>query len=944
MIELVLLGLLIYVARKGQRPDVAALERRVARLEAELEHLRSGTVPATAPPPSVDTVVPVLPPADEAPQAEDALEPPLPTPEPATPRFRPPSIDWERWIGVQGAAVVGGVVLALAGLLFFRYSIEHGLISPALRIALGAIVGLACIVAPEMRWRSRYLDAANALTGAGIAILYGTVWAAHARYALVGFAPAFALMASVTAIACVLSVRHASLVVALLGLVGGFATPLLLASGAERPIALFGYLLLLDVALLAIAERRGWPILALASLAGTTLHQLWWIGFQMTGVQSPIALVILGVFALLFAFLTSRHDADETDAWGTTRAGAVLLPFGFAFFVASNPRIAPSLVPLSLLLGLLSAAATWIGRRQRRSWMALAAASGDVAVIAVWTLARALTPDVTWQLVLSAVGLAIVFHLFVETSDDARADGSGVAAGAAASGLLAALAVGVFYAESGTLWPWLGGWLALAALLQRNEARSGTPWLSTIAAAEVALGLFLALLYPRFLPPATAQVVLVLVAAAFQLATMMRAPAPARHDSERAAASIALLALVVLCVVPAPPVQYFVAALVLGALAAAAATRMASGSWYLATVAVTALTDGCIFLVPSHGPFGTMAFGLQLITVVLFTAWPLFASRLRDEVRTWWGAALAGPFWFLPMRELFVQRWGDAWIGMLPVALGLVAGAAAWQARTLWPSDDPGRRTALTWLGASALGFLTVTIPLQLDREWLAIGWALEAWAVTLLWRRLDHPGLKYFALALVVVVTARLATHDALFEPYPLPAWRIVNWLLYTYLVPAAAFLGVASVLAPREVARLLPWERESLYAREAPVGATVAGLAAIGVVFLWINLAIAEWFADSDVVRLTAERLPARDLTTSIAWALYALGLLAIGMARGIKGLRGLSLAFLLLAIGKVFLHDLGALRDLYRVAALLGLAASLILVSLAYQRFVFGGKAGG
>ena len=53
---------------------------------------------------------------------------------------------------------------------------------------------------------------------------------------------------------------------------------------------------------------------------------------------------------------------------------------------------------------------------------------------------------------------------------------------------------------------------------------------------------------------------------------------------------------------------------------------------------------------------------------------------------------------------------------------------------------------------------------------------------------------------------------------------------------------------------------------------------------------------------------------------------------------GLRWLSLSFLLVTIGKVFLYDLGALRDLYRVASLVGLALSLILVSLLYQRFVF------
>ena len=36
-------------------------------------------------------------------------------------------------------------------------------------------------------------------------------------------------------------------------------------------------------------------------------------------------------------------------------------------------------------------------------------------------------------------------------------------------------------------------------------------------------------------------------------------------------------------------------------------------------------------------------------------------------------------------------------------------------------------------------------------------------------------------------------------------------------------------------------------------------------------------------------------------------------------------------------MFLYDLGELEDLYRVASLLGLAITLILVSFAYQRFV-------
>jgi uncharacterized membrane protein len=118
---------------------------------------------------------------------------------------------------------------------------------------------------------------------------------------------------------------------------------------------------------------------------------------------------------------------------------------------------------------------------------------------------------------------------------------------------------------------------------------------------------------------------------------------------------------------------------------------------------------------------------------------------------------------------------------------------------------------------------------------------------------------------------------------------------------------------------------------------------------VFLWLNFVIENRFAPSapsepdQRLTLFSDELAgsarhARDLVTSLAWGVYALVLLVLGTARRISPLRWASLAVLVLAIGKVFLHDLGHLDGLYRVGALLGLALSLLGVSLFYQRFVF------
>jgi uncharacterized membrane protein len=123
-----------------------------------------------------------------------------------------------------------------------------------------------------------------------------------------------------------------------------------------------------------------------------------------------------------------------------------------------------------------------------------------------------------------------------------------------------------------------------------------------------------------------------------------------------------------------------------------------------------------------------------------------------------------------------------------------IAAARHWQRAR---PDDPARTRGLVWQLAVGLGFLTVAIPLQLDREWITIGWALEGAALLWLWRRFDHPGLKLVGVVLLLGVTVRLVANPALLGYHPRASWPVLNWLLYTYLVPAAALFVSAGALA---------------------------------------------------------------------------------------------------------------------------------------------------
>src|SRR2546428_408262 len=256
-------------------------------------------------------------------------------------------------------------------------------------------------------------------------VLYAAFWAASILYGLVPTPVAFVLMVAVTASGCILSWRHTSQVIASLGLIGGFLTPLLLSTGADRPIGLFGYVLLLDTGLLYLARQRRWPVLALLSLAGTVFYQALWIGTRMGPDRLLLGLAILGAFALLFAVAPRRAGGEEADLeWLIAQAGGVLVPFAFVLYFASSTRLGVPFHSYGILLVPLSAAAGWIARAQRTYRIGLGAAAATVAIVGVWLFTRAVGAGLAWEAALWCVLLALTFHVFVEWEREPGGQGS----------------------------------------------------------------------------------------------------------------------------------------------------------------------------------------------------------------------------------------------------------------------------------------------------------------------------------------------------------------------------------------------------------------------------------------------------------------------------------------------------------------------------------------
>jgi len=238
---------------------------------------------------------------------------------------------------------------------------------------------------------------------------------------------------------------------------------------------------------------------------------------------------------------------------------------------------------------------------------------------------------------------------------------------------------------------------------------------------------------------------------------------------------------------------------------------------------------------------------------------------------------------------------------------------------------------------AVGIGFIALAIPLQLQKQWVGVAWAIEAAAVWWLYRRLPHPGLKYFGLLLYIGVLLRLIP-DHSFLTFHERGLPVFNWLLYSYGVPCICFLVGAAGLRPVEAKYRRRFEEHiPIVGSQVPLAGLVYYTGLV-LVFVLINIEIADAFSVGRYTELWQDRSYARDLTRSVSWVLYALTLLVLGMRQTGRGQRFFSLGVMLLTVGKVFLYDLAKVGGIYRALSFLGLAVSLFAVSLLYQRLAF------
>ena len=729
---------------------------------------------------------------------------------------------------------------------------------------------------------------------------------------------------------------------------------------AERAWLFFGYVVLVSAGVFFLSWRENLERLIAVAAGITTLLMIGWTAQtfhpEQTAQVVSICLVFSAIYFVIYLLARRRQRATQPVMWAAV--GMPCVSLAFALFLINHPAagVGPWLLFMFILAsdGLLLALA-WLDERLPR--LHLVAGLTVFGLLSVWTTGYLTAALLPWALAMYLVFAALhtVFPLLLERRCPTAAPTWWSQLFPPLALVLMLLPIFRLEAVGFILWP---------AILIVDLIAVGLAVLSAsmLAVAAVLVLTLLATGLSIFRIPVTAglDLTLLLIIGGFAVfffaacLLLARRIGPKLGEANQRisavfgdpraqlpafASLLPFLLLIMACarLAVTDPSAVFGLGLLLSILTLGLTKILVRGGQpasvgWLPACALAGMAALEIMWHVRHfdaaGPGRPLAWHLGFYAV--FAIYPfLFRRDFAKLTGPWAVAALSGLAHFWVIYQSVKLGWPRTtdFLGAVPALFAVAPLVSLLVILRTVPADNPKRLNQLAWFGGVALFFITLIFPIQFERQWLTVAWALEGAALLWLFHRVPHPALRATGFLLLIIAFVRLALNPAVLGYHVRGDTGILNWYLYAYGITAAALFASANLTA-------LP--RNIIFKINAP-----PILNALGTIlaFLLLNIEIADYFTapGNPVLAFNFSGNFARDMSYTIGWALFALALLSAGIWLRTKAARYAALALLSVALLKLFFHDLANLEALYRVGALTAVAVIAMLASFAYQRFL-------
>ncbi|OQY03570.1 MAG: hypothetical protein B6I20_04765 [Bacteroidetes bacterium 4572_117] len=241
--------------------------------------------------------------------------------------------DFEKFIGENLMNKIGILILVIAVGLGIKYAIGEGWINPVGRIAIGLVTGII-LVSIAHKLRKNYTAFSSVLAGGGIAVFYSSIAFGFQMYELFTQTQAFLIMVIITGFAIVLSLTYNKRELAVLAILGGFASPIMVSTGEGNYIILFTYIMILDIGMLVLAYFKKWKIVNIVSFVSTIILFGIWMAktfYDTDTLPYQGVFIFATLFYLVFFLMNIINNLKEGEKF-TALDFIILIINSFLYF------------------------------------------------------------------------------------------------------------------------------------------------------------------------------------------------------------------------------------------------------------------------------------------------------------------------------------------------------------------------------------------------------------------------------------------------------------------------------------------------------------------------------------------------------------------------------------------------------------------------------------